>query len=53
MQKVVLYVSGTEWTRRRRVLDDPAAKLEEEDPPFPDEDDWAVVASPVGGRQRG
>lgn len=38
MQKVVLHVSGTEWTQEVRVLDNLAATLEVENPPFQDED---------------
>lgn len=48
MQKVVLHVSGTEWTQEVRVLDNLAATLKVENPPFQDEEDWAVVAGPVG-----
>lgn len=40
MQKVVLYVSGTEWTQ-----------IEVKDGTFPDEEDWAIVKAPVEGSQ--
>ncbi|KAF6219004.1 hypothetical protein HO133_005548 [Letharia lupina] len=49
VQKVMLYVEGTEWTRSSRVLDNLAAMIQAEDAGFPDDEDWAVVEKPVGG----
>lgn len=49
VQKVMLYVEGTEWTRSSRVLDSLTAMIQAEDAGFPDDEDWAVVEKPVGG----
>ena len=49
MQKVSLYVSGTEWTRSCRNVDNLAAKIDADDPEFPDVDDWAIVEKPIRG----
>ena len=49
VQKVVLFVEGTEWTRRCPVLENLAAMIEAEDAEFPDAEGWAVVEKPGEG----
>lgn len=49
VQKVMLYVEGTEWTRSSRVLDSLTAMIQAEDAGLPNDEDWAVVEKPVGG----
>lgn len=49
VQKVTLYVEGTEWTRSSRVLESPAAMIDAEDEARLDDEDWTIVKKPVGG----
>ena len=49
VQKVTLYVEGTEWTKRFPLLDNLAAMIDAEDAESPDAEGWAVVEKPIGG----
>ena len=49
VQKVTLYVEGTEWTKRCPVLDNLAAMIDAEDAEIPDAEGWAVVEKPISG----
>lgn len=49
VQKVTLYVEGTEWIKTCPVLGNLAAMIDAEDVEFPDAEGWAVVEKPIGG----
>ena len=48
VQKVMLYVEGTEWTKRCPGLGNLAAVIDAEDAESSDAEGWAVVEKPIG-----